>query len=174
MALTAQQVYNQSLGLQRNRANQMYGRNLEMLAKQMRDASEGLEANLESRGVLRSGEANVGRERLQEQGATQRRYLTEDRDYQLQQINLDEQARRAAQAAGGGGGGGGAGAPAANSLTAEEKYLNSLAAAGFNMNAYRPNQGRPLGRMRQVITRQPGTVDTSVNRNRLPRGVRFG
>jgi hypothetical protein len=171
MALTAQQVYNQSLGLQRNRANQMYGRNLEMLAKQMRDASEGLEANLEGRGVLRSGEANTARSRLQQQGATQRRYLTEDRDYQLQQLALDEQARKASQ---GGGGGGGAGMPAANSLTAEQKYLNSLAAAGFNMNAYRPNQGREVGRMRQVISRQPGTVDTTVRRDRLPSGVRFG
>lgn len=171
MALTAQQVYNQSLGLQRNRANQMYGRNLEMLAKQMRDASEGLEANLESRGVLRSGEANTARSRLKEQEAAQRRYLTEDRDYSLQQLNLDEQARKASQ---GGGGGGGAGMPAADSLTAEQKYLNSLAAAGFNMNAYKPNQGRPLGRMRQVITRQPGTIDTTVRRDRLPSGVRFG
>jgi hypothetical protein len=103
MALTAQQVYNQSLGLQRNRTSQMYGRNLEMLARQMRDASEGLEANLEGRGVLRSGEANTARSRLKQNEALQRRYLTEDRDYSMSQLNLDEQARRASQAGSGGG-----------------------------------------------------------------------
>ena len=107
MALTAQQVYNQSLGLQRGRVNQMYGRNLEILAKQMRDASEGLEANLEGRGVLRSGEANTSRSRLRESEASQRKYYGEDRGYQLSQIDLDEQARKAALASGGGGGGGG-------------------------------------------------------------------
>jgi hypothetical protein len=173
MALTAQQVYNQSLGLQRNRANQMYGRNLEMLAKQMRDASEGLEANLEGRGVLRSGEANTGRQRLQEQGAAQRRYLTEDRDYQLQQINLDEQARRAAQAAGGGGGGGSTSTmPAPVSRTPDQILADLLKASGFKAPA--PNGGRPVGQMAVRIQRPTsGTVDTTVRR-RLAPGVRLG
>ena len=103
MALTAQQVYNQSLGVQRGRVNQMYGRNLEILAREMRDARERTEANLEGRGVLRSGEANTARSRLSESEAAQRKYLSEDRGYQLSQIDLDEQARRAALAAAGSG-----------------------------------------------------------------------
>lgn len=105
MALTAQQVYNQSLGVQRGRVNQMYGRNLEILAREMRDARERNEANLEGRGILRSGEANTARSRLAESEAAQRKYYGEDRAYQLSQIELDEQARRAALASGAGGGG---------------------------------------------------------------------
>jgi hypothetical protein len=163
MALTAQQVYNQSLGLQRNRANQMYGRNLEMLAKQMRDASEGLEANLEGRGVLRSGEANTGRQRLKEQEAAQRRYLTEDRDYQLQQLALDEQARKTSQ-----GGGSNSSMTPTGGRTAQDIY------SGFNTNTSFSTSNLPVGQ-RAVRIQRPtsGTVDTTVRR-RLPTGVRLG
>lgn len=94
MALTAEQLYQQSLGAQRGRVNQMYGRNLEILAREMRNARERTEASLESRGVLRSSEANTARARLGEEEAAQRRYYGEDRDYQLQQMAMDEQARK--------------------------------------------------------------------------------
>lgn len=171
MALTAQQVYNQSLGLQRNRTSQMYGRNLEMLANQMRDASEGLEANLEGRGVLRSGEANTARKRLKEQESAQRRYLTEDRDYSMSQLDLDEQARRAS--GGGGGGGSNAGMAVPGGRTAEQILADLLKNSGFNAPA--PNDGRPVGQMAVRIERPTsGTVNTTVNRDRLPRGVRLG
>jgi hypothetical protein len=167
MALTAQQVYNQSLGLQRNRTSQMYGRNLEMLANQMRDASEGLEANLEGRGVLRSGEANTARSRLKQNEALQRRYLTEDRDYSMSQLNLDEQARRAS----GGGGGSNSGMAATGGRTAEQILADLLKNSGFNTTA--PNSGRPVGQMATRYERPAGTVDTTVRRTPI-RGVRFG
>jgi hypothetical protein len=168
MALTAQQVYNQSLGLQRNRTSQMYGRNLEMLAKQMRDASENLEANLEGRGVLRSGEANTARFRLKEQEAAQRRYLTEDRDYSLQQLNLDEQARKASQ-----GGGSNPSMTPTGGRTWDEILAELLSKSGTNTGSTPPNGGRPVGQMAVEIQRPRGTVDTTVRR-RLPTGVRLG
>lgn len=103
MALTAQQVYEQSLAAQRGRVNQMYGRNLELLAQAMRDRADALEANVEGRGVARSGEANRLRSRLKEDEALQRRFYTEDQAYQLGQLDLDEQSRRAALASAGSG-----------------------------------------------------------------------
>lgn len=151
MALTAQQVYNQSLGVQRGRVNQMYGRNLEILAREMRDARERTEANLEGRGVLRSGEANTARARLAENEAAQRKYLSEDRGYQLSQIDLDEQARKAALAAAGGGGGGGAKAmPATGGRTPEQILRES----GFTAP-------RPVGQRLTLLPKRPaGTVAT--------------
>jgi len=149
MALTAQQVYNQSLGVQRGRVNQMYGRNLEILAREMRDARERTEANLEGRGVLRSGEANTARSRLAESEAAQRKYLSEDRGYQLSQIDLDEQARKAALAAAGGGGGGKA-MPATGGQSAEDILRQS----GFTAP-------RPVGQRLTLLPKRPaGTVAT--------------
>lgn len=147
MALTAQQVYNQSLGVQRGRVNQMYGRNLEILAREMRDARERTEANLEGRGVLRSGEANTARSRLSESEAAQRKYLSEDRGYQLSQIDLDEQARRAALAAAGGGG---KAMPATGGQSAEDILRQS----GFTAP-------RPVGQRLTFLRKRPaGTVAT--------------
>lgn len=150
MALTAQQVYNQSLGVQRGRVNQMYGRNLEILAREMRDARERTEANLEGRGVLRSGEANTARSRLSESEAAQRKYLSEDRNYQLSQIELDEQARRAALASSGGGGGGAKAMPATGGRTPEQILRES----GFTAP-------RPIGQRLTLLPKRPaGTVAT--------------
>lgn len=148
MALTAQQVYNQSLGVQRGRVNQMYGRNLEILAREMRDARERTEANLEGRGVLRSGEANTARSRLSESEAAQRKYLSEDRGYQLSQIDLDEQARRAALASSGGGGA--KAMPATGGRTPEQILRES----GFTAP-------RPVGQRLTLLPKRPaGTVAT--------------
>lgn len=160
MALTAQQVYNQSLGVQRGRVNQMYGRNLEILARQMRDASERLASNLEGRGIFRSGEATTARERLAEDEAAQRKYLSEDRSYQLSQIDLDERARQASQAASGGGGG----SPARiMPSTAGKTPEDILRQAGFNPDAYKASQ-RPIGSRLIFEVRKPGTVQTTRQR----------
>lgn len=100
MALTADQLFQQSLGLQRGRVNQMYGRNLEILAREMRNRSEALAANLEGRGVFRSGEADTARSRLAEEEAAQRKYLGQDQAYQLSQLDMEERARKAQQGTG--------------------------------------------------------------------------
>lgn len=94
MALTADQLFQRSLGLQRGRVDQMYGRNLEILAREMRNRSEALAANLEGRGVFRSGEADTARSRLKEEEAAQRKYMAEDKGYQLSQLELEELARK--------------------------------------------------------------------------------
>lgn len=147
MALTAEQLYQQSLGAQRGRVNQMYGRNLEILAREMRNARERTEASLESRGVLRSSEANTARARLGEEEAAQRRYYGEDRDYQLQQMAMDEQARKLR----------GAGGPAPSSMMpvvdsrTPEQILRD---AGFVAQ-------KPVGQRLTLLPKKPaGTVST--------------
>lgn len=155
MALTAQQVYNQSLALQRGRVGQMYGRNLEMLAREMRNRSEQLEANLEGRGVFRSGEANTARERLKEDEAAQRRYYSQDRDYQMSQLDIDEQSRLASS----GGGTSSSAMATTGGRTPEQIYQDMLKNSGFAVNA-----PKPVGQRLQVITRKPGTVQTTRQR----------
>jgi hypothetical protein len=134
MAQTSEQVYQSSLGLERGRVNQVYGRNLEILARKMRDATEQMQANMEGRGVLRSGETDLARTRLKEEEAFQKKQLAQDKAYDLQKLALDEQARAAARAAAAAGGGSSSVMPSSSQMSPDQ-YLNALLnASGFRVN----------------------------------------
>lgn len=135
MAQTVEQVYQQSLGLERGRVNQLYGRNLELLAQEMRNRREQLASNAEARGILRSGETDLANKRLNEEEKFKKRTLAEDKAYQLQGLAMDE-ASRAAQkaAAAASGSGGSSGMPASSAMTAEQYLAQMLNQAGFRVN----------------------------------------
>lgn len=118
--------------VQTNRVNQIYGRNLEMLAKSMRDRAEQEQAALEGRGVLRSGEADLAASRRAEDEATQKRYYLEDRDYQLASLaEGGSGGGGGGRSSGGGGGGGGGGQPTTGGRSYDDILAEMLRLAGF-------------------------------------------
>ena len=143
----------------KGRVSQMYNRNLEILAKTMRDRAEQELANVEGRGVLRSGEADTMATRRAEDEATQKRYLKEDRDYQLAQIARENAAISAARAAASGGGGGGGGGGVSSSPTTNDlySYLLSLGLAPA------PPAPKPVGQRLEYLPTapRPGTIRTT-------------
>lgn len=88
------------------------------LARQYRIARQGSEANLEARGILRSGEGNVARIRMSEAQRAAEQAAQTNREYNENIIDIDYMRQLAAlQGAGGGTSGGGGTTPTAPATT---------------------------------------------------------
>lgn len=107
MALSATgQLYQRETGLANARLQQQYDRYLADLARNYGIAEGDLNANLEGRGIYRSGEASTARTRLSAENQALRSAARQDLEYgrNMNEINLLKQLA-SMQAAGGGGGG---------------------------------------------------------------------
>jgi hypothetical protein len=87
------QLYRREAGLQNARAQQEYDRYVSDLARQYGIAEQGLNANLEGRGIFRSGEASTARTRLSAENQAMRSNALQDLEYrkQMNDINLLKQ-----------------------------------------------------------------------------------
>lgn len=87
------QLYQREAGLQNARAQQEYDRYISDLARQYGIAEGNLNANLEGRGILRSGEASTARTRLSAENQALRSAALQDLEYRknMNEINLLKQ-----------------------------------------------------------------------------------
>jgi len=87
------QLYQREAGLQNARAQQEYDRYISDLARQYGIAEGNLNANMEGRGILRSGEASTARTRLSAENQSLRSAALQDLEYQknMNEINLLKQ-----------------------------------------------------------------------------------
>lgn len=148
----------------RGRVNQMYERNLEILAKTMRDRAEQELANVEARGVLRSGEADRMATRRAEDEATQKRYLAEDKAYDLARIKDATMGGGSVLSSRSGGSGGGGGGTVSGTPTSQQLLDQWLAL--FSLPAPVAPTAKPVGQRLIVLpkTRTPGTIQTTRQR----------
>lgn len=88
-----QQLYQREAALINARAQQQYNRYISDLARQYAIAQENLNANLEGRGIYRSGEASTARTRLAAENQAMRSAALQDLQYQrnINDINLMKQ-----------------------------------------------------------------------------------
>jgi hypothetical protein len=87
------QLYQREAGLQNSRAQQEYDRYIADLARQYGIAEGNLNANLEGRGIYRSGEAGTARTRLSAENQSLRSAALQDLEYRknMNEINLLKQ-----------------------------------------------------------------------------------
>jgi hypothetical protein len=87
------QLYQREAGLQNARAQQEYDRYISDLARQYGIAEGSLNANLEGRGIYRSGEASTARTRLSSENQALKSAALQDLEYRknMNEINLLKQ-----------------------------------------------------------------------------------
>jgi hypothetical protein len=87
------QLYQREAGLQNARAQQEYDRYVSDLARQYGIAEGSLNANLEGRGIYRSGEASTARTRLSSENQALKSAALQDLEYRknMNEINLLKQ-----------------------------------------------------------------------------------
>lgn len=112
------------------------------LARQYRIARQGSEANLEARGILRSGEGNVARIRMSEAQRAAEQAAQTNREYNENIIDIDYMRQLAALQGAGGGGTSPTPTPPANNVPQG------------------PSQDKPQELQEPVVPQRPAVVTT--------------